>query len=139
MQKLGMGTTPFFHGSTNSFQKNRDTIDTSRLRIEYSRFFKSIEEEQMFLLDHSESDRCNEVRAILEKNAHHFVRLIPFAEVWKAFWSSIKEHLFVFEKFKVAVVYFYDSELLKFIGPLADVQSNFDREKCMKLYSIQGK
>jgi hypothetical protein len=92
-----MGMTPFFHGSTDSFQKNCETADTSRLRIEYSRFLKSIEEEQIFLSDHSVCDKCDEVCVILENNAQHFVRLIPFIEVWKAFWSSIKEHLFLFQ------------------------------------------
>ena len=121
MQKIGMGMTPFFHGSTDSFQKSCETADTSRLRVEYTRFFKSIEEEQIFLSDFTETDKCDEISGILENNAHHFVRLIPFAEVWNAYWSSIKEHLFVFQQFKVAIVYFYDDELCKFVGPLADV------------------
>ena len=50
-QTIGMGASPFFHGSADSFNKNCEAKDTSRLRIEHSRFFKSITEEQSFLFE----------------------------------------------------------------------------------------
>ena len=96
-QTIGMGASPFFHGSAYYFNKNCEAKDTSRLRVEHSRFFKSITEEQSFLLDDDSSDKCDEVCEILNDNAEHFVRQIPFGDVWEAFWGSVKEHFFMFE------------------------------------------
>jgi hypothetical protein len=48
-KKVGMGTAAFFHGSAWNFNKNCKAKDTSRLRIEHSRFFKSITEEESYL------------------------------------------------------------------------------------------
>ena len=40
---------------------------------------------------------------------------------------------------KAAIVYFYDDETYKFIGPVADIQAGFDKERCLNLYSIPNK
>jgi uncharacterized protein YozE (UPF0346 family) len=85
-----MGTAAFFHGSVWNFQNNCEAKDTSRLRIEHSRFFKSISEEESYLQDNDESDRFDEICQTLEANAYHFIRLIPFIDVWNAFWGSVK-------------------------------------------------
>ena len=86
-----------------------------------------------------EGDKCDLIRDIISTNAESFVRMIPFHDVWNTYWESIKYNLFLFNEQKAAVVYFYDDETYKFIGPTANIQSGFDRSKCMTLYSVIGK
>ncbi len=64
---------------------------------------------------------------------------MPIASVWNAYFAAIAKHFFVFRAHKGAVVYWYDTETCKFIGPLFDRGSKFDEEKCKKLYSVINK
>jgi hypothetical protein len=41
---------------------------------------------------------------VIEDEGKAFVRFIPFAHVWNTFWSSVKEHFFLFEERKVAMI-----------------------------------
>ena len=78
------------------FDKNIQARDTSRMRIEHSRFIKSIGEETRFLME--EGDKCDIIGDIINTNAESFVRAIPFGDVWKTYWESIKEHFFLFNE-----------------------------------------
>jgi len=94
---VGMGTLPFFHSSTEYFNKNIESKDTSRMRIEHSRFIKSIDEERKFLIE-GEGDKCDLIRDIININAESFVRPIPFSDVWNTYWENINHHLFMFNE-----------------------------------------
>lgn len=45
----------------------------------------------------------------------------------------------MFDERKTVVVYFYNSEVGSFIGPVYDSGPKFKREDCTKRYSIFGK
>ena len=96
------------------------------MRIEHSRFIQSIDEERRFLKS-EEGDKIDLICDIIRTNAESFVRTIPFCDVWNTYWKSIKHQFFLFNEQKAAVVYFYDNETCKFIGPTANIQSGFDR------------
>ena len=66
------------------------------MRIEHSRFIKSIDEEKVFLGE--STDKCALILDIINKNAEFFVRQVPFNEVWDTYWKSIKQHLFIFNE-----------------------------------------
>ena len=68
-----------------------------------------------------EGDKCDLIRDIISTNAESFVRTIPFCDVWNTYWESIKHNLFIFNEQKAAVVYFYDDETYKFIGPTSNI------------------
>lgn len=51
----------------------------------------------------------------------------------------MKEHFFLFEDRKTAVVYFRNTETGDFIGPLYDAGPRFKKYDCIKRYSIYGK
>jgi hypothetical protein len=76
---------------------------------------------------------------IIEQKGSEYVRMIPFEIVWNTFWKHIKEHFFLFEKRKAAVIYFHNTETGDFIGPLYDSGPRFNKEDCKKRYSICGK
>ncbi len=63
-----MGTTPFFHSSVEYFNKNVQCKDTSRMRIEHSRYIKSIDDEKKFLSSEN-SDKCDQIRDIINANS----------------------------------------------------------------------
>ena len=65
--------------------------------------------------------------------------MIPFETVWDTFWEQIKEHFFLFEERKTAIIYFYNTETGDFIGPLYDSGPRFKKDDCKKRYSIYGK
>ncbi len=96
------------------------------MRIEHSRFIKSIDEERKFLIE-GEGDKCDLIRDIININAESFVRPIPFSDVWNTYWENINHHLFMFNEQKAAIAYFYDNETYKFIGPTMNIQSSFNR------------
>lgn len=73
---------------------------------------------------------------IVESDGKAFVRLIPFSKVWDSFWGSVKEHFFLFEERKVAIIYFYNEETTDFIGPLYDAGPRFNHGDCKKRYSL---
>ena len=78
----------------------------------------------------------DEVVKVIEDEGKAFIRFIPFACVWNTFWDSVKEHFFLFEDRKVAIVYFYNTETTDFIAPLYDSGPRFKRNDCKKRYSI---
>ena len=78
----------------------------------------------------------DEVVKVIEDEGKAFVRFISFVCVWNTFWSSVKEHFFLFEDRKVAIVYFYNTETTDFIGPLYDAGPRFKRDDCKKRYSV---
>ena len=51
----------------------------------------------------------------------------------------MKKHFFLFADRKVAIVYWYDNETYKFIGPLYDSGPRFKENDCIKRYSIYNK
>ena len=68
------------------------------MRIEHSRFIKSINEEKRFLVDGEEGDKIDLIRDIISTNAESFVRAIPFHDVWNTYWGSIKHQFFMFNE-----------------------------------------
>lgn len=72
----------------------------------------------------------------IEVNGKSYIRFIPFDKVWNTFWRSIKEHFFLFENRKVAIIYFHNVETSDFVGPTYDAGPRFNKEDCKKKYSI---
>ena len=63
-----MGTLPFFHSSADYFDKNLQTKDTSRMRIEHSHFIHSIDEEKRVLTGEF-GDKLDQIHTIISNNA----------------------------------------------------------------------
>jgi hypothetical protein len=76
---------------------------------------------------------------VIEEKGSDYVRMIPFETVWDTFWNQIKEHFFIFDDRKAAIIYFHNLETGDFIGPLYDNGPRFKKDDCMKRYSIYGK
>ena len=91
----------------------------------------------------ADDSRCDDLHATVTricetKGAKHF-RFIPFDKLFEFFWASVKRHFFLFANLKTAVVYFYDAEYHKFIGPLYDSGVRFKKNDCIKRYSLYMK
>lgn len=111
-KQIGIGGRQFFLSSNYSFAKFRDSIETGRLRIEESFYFKNKEDEQRWF-DQEDSDEDPFIKDLLEylrTDGTEFIKKIPFDEVWNAFWYASKPHIFVEESHKAAVVYAFNEE-----------------------------
>jgi hypothetical protein len=65
--------------------------------------------------------------------------MISFDQAWDYFFQSVKKHFFLFAERKTAIVYWYDKETSKFIGPLYDSGPRFKENDCIKRYSLYNK
>jgi hypothetical protein len=133
-----MGTSAFFHCSSRFFQRHQRSAKTGCTRFEESTLINSVAEEEAFF-NSTEDDLIDQAVQVLRTKGSSYVRSIPFDKVWERFWGSVKEHYFVFEERKVAIVYFFNSETSKYIGPLYDSGPRFRKEECTKRYSLFGK
>ena len=77
--------------------------------------------------------------SVCERDGAEHFRLIPFKDTWDYFFESVKKHFFLFADRKTAVVYWYDRETSKFIGPLYDSGPRFKENDCVKRYSLYDK
>ena len=138
---IGMGTQAFFHSSMTYYNRHHASRKTGRTRIEESNYCYSVAEEEAFLKtdDSKKTDLHDTIAHICEtKGVGHF-RLIPFNELFEFFWASVKGHFFLFAELKTAIVFFYDAEYCKFIGPLYDSGVKFKKNDCIKRYSLYQK
>ena len=111
-KSIGSGGRQFFLSSNYSFAKFRDSIETGRLRIEESFYFKNKQEEKQWFdqEDIDEDDLIKELLKYLRKEGAEFIKEIPFNEIWDAFWYVQKAHVFVEESHKAAVIYTFNEE-----------------------------
>jgi hypothetical protein len=78
------------------------------LRVELSTYFKSKEEELVWLNNTRANNLPSKVIKHLKKNGNDFIKEIPFHAIWDAFWYTSKQHIFVEDSHKAAVVYAYN-------------------------------
>lgn len=108
-KRMGMGGRQFFLSSNYSYSKFHDSVNTGRLRIEESFYFKSKEEEQKWF-DMEDDGLIEKILKHLRAKGSDFIKEIPFEAVWNAFWYHEKPHIFVEESHKAAVIYAYNEE-----------------------------
>ena len=79
------------------------------------------------------------IASVCEQQGSEYFRFIPFATTWNYFFESVKKHFFLFADRKTAIVYWYDRETSKFVGPLYDSGPRFKENDCIKRYSLYNK
>lgn len=134
-----MGSSSFFHSSLAYYTRHIKAAQTGRMRIEQSNYCYSVEEEELFLTSELQSDMHCKIATICEREGAEYFRLIPFKDVWNYFFESVKKHFFLFADRKTAIVYWYDKETYKFVGPLYDSGPRFKENDCIKRYSLYNK
>lgn len=136
---IGMGSSSFFHSSLAYYNRHTKAAKTGRTRIEESNYFYSVEEEENFFSIEFQNDVHKKIASLCERDGTEHFRFIPFKDTWKYFFESVKKHFFLFADRKAAVVYWYDRETSKFIGPLYDSGPRFKENDCIKRYSLYNK
>jgi hypothetical protein len=113
-------------------------VETGRLRIEESLYFKNKEEERRWF-EQEEQEEDDFIKALLKHLRHEgteFIKEIPFNEIWDAFWYVQKPHVFVEESHKAAIVYAINEETSQYIGGFFDVTKKKDMELLHLEHSI---
>ena len=87
-------------------------METGRIRIEESFYFKSKDEERKWFEqeDLEEDDFVESLLKYMRTEGTEFIKEIPFDEIWNAFWYVQKAHIFVEESHKSAVIYAFNEE-----------------------------